>query len=60
MDSTGNLVFSKERLTALIGVHDLVVVQAHNATLICSKDKAQEIKSLVKRLAQSGSYDELL
>ena len=38
-------------LTAVIGLSDLVVVQTADATLVCPKDKAQEIKALLKRLA---------
>ncbi len=60
IDSSDNIVFSHERLTALIGVKDLVVVQAGNATLICSKDKAQDIKAMVQLLAKKGCYDNIL
>jgi mannose-1-phosphate guanylyltransferase len=37
-------------LTALIGVSDLVVVHAGGATLVCPRDRAQEIKRIVERL----------
>ena len=60
LDASGNVIFSKERFTALIGVKDLVVVQAPGATLICPKDRAQEVKELVKRLSESGQQDDLL
>jgi mannose-1-phosphate guanylyltransferase len=51
LESCGNIVYSKERLTALIGIDDLVVVHAEDATLICPKDRAQDIKALVRLLA---------
>lgn len=54
VDAGNNIVFSKDRLTALIGVTDLVVVQAEDATLICPRDRAQEVKKLVERLKQAG------
>jgi len=51
MDSTGNIVVSRDRLTALIGVKDLVVVHTDKVTLICPRDRAQEVKRMVQRLA---------
>ncbi len=54
VDAENNIVFSKGRLTALIGVSDLVVVQAEDATLICPRDRAQDVKKLVERLKQTG------
>lgn len=47
-DSTGNIVFEKTgRTTVLFGVDDLIVVQTGDATLICSKSKAEEIKAIL-------------
>lgn len=60
IDSVGNLVFSRERLTALIGVKDLVVVHAGKATLVCAKDRAQDVKKMVQILAASGKYGHVL
>ena len=60
IDSTGNLVVSRERLTALIGVKGLVVVQAGQATLICAKNRAQDVKKMVQKLAASGKYPQVL
>jgi mannose-1-phosphate guanylyltransferase len=52
LDACGNVVVSEDRLTALIGVRDLVVVQAGNATLICPRDRAEDVKKLVQRIAR--------
>lgn len=60
LDSHGNLVLSRDRLTALIGVSNLVVVQAGKATLICAKHRAQEVKNLVQMLTASGKYPHVL
>ncbi|MDA0991032.1 MAG: sugar phosphate nucleotidyltransferase [Verrucomicrobia bacterium] len=60
IDSTGNVVVSKGRLTALIGVDNLVVVQAANATLICPKDRAQDVKRMVTLLGDTKRYDQVL
>lgn len=60
LDSAGNIIYSKDRLTAVIGAEDLVVVQAEGVTLVCTKEKAQDIKKMVSKLLQKGSYSELL
>jgi mannose-1-phosphate guanylyltransferase len=60
LDANGNIILSKGRLTAVIGVDDLVVVQAEGVTLVCPKDRAQDIKKMVVALRENGSYDELL
>ncbi len=60
LDSAGNIVISDNRLTAIIGVEDLVVVQARKATLICHKDRAEDVKKLVKLLNEKEDYQQLL
>lgn len=51
LDSSDNLVISsKGRLTALLGVEDLIVVETENATLVCHRSKAQEVKRLVQEI----------
>jgi len=60
IDAEGNVVVSHERLTALIGVRDLVVVQAPGATLVCHKDRAQDVKEMVNRMREAGQYESLL
>jgi len=60
LDAQRNIVFSEGRLTALIGVEDLVVVQTDRVTLVCPKGRAQEIKAMVRQLTDAGSYGEVL
>ncbi len=44
------LVVEDDHLIATIGVENLVVVHSHDATLICHRDRIQEIKDLVQQL----------
>lgn len=47
----GNLVFSEGgHLVTVLGLDDLIVVHTADATLICPKSKAQDIKALIKRV----------
>jgi len=38
------------KLIATLGIEDLIVVDTEDVTLICTKDKAQEVKKLLKEL----------
>ena len=49
-----NYVQSPERLTALVGVEDLIVVDTPDAVLVAHKDHAQDVKHIVSQLKKSG------
>jgi mannose-1-phosphate guanylyltransferase len=61
-DSKDNIVFSrdKSRLVTLLGVQDLIVVETKDATLICHKDKAQQIKDLVRTIGETEALKHLM
>jgi mannose-1-phosphate guanylyltransferase len=42
------------RLVAAMGVRDLVIVDTPDAVLVCPRDRAQEVKSLVDELKELG------
>lgn len=54
--SEGNVVVSQDRLTALIGIRDLIVVQAPGVTLVCPRERAQDVKKLVEQLRAGGRH----
>jgi mannose-1-phosphate guanylyltransferase len=54
-DASGCLAYAEgEEVIALVGVRDLVVVRAGNATLVCPRERAQDVKRIVERLAGDG------
>ncbi len=54
-DSAGCVVFAEEReIIALLGVRDLVVVRAGDATLVCPRERAQDVRRIVERLRTEG------
>ena len=60
-EGSGNIVVNDgKHTTAVIGTEDLIIVQTADATLVCPKDKAQDIKKLVKTLAEDERYRHLL
>lgn len=56
LDTTGTLVLSK-RLVVTIGVEELIIVDTEDALLICRRDKAQDIRTVVKQLQDAGRKD---
>jgi len=50
IDSSENLTFSEDgHCISLLGVKDLIVVQSGDATMICHKDCAQQVKDLARQ-----------
>lgn len=56
-DASGNYVWAPGKLTALIGVNDLVVVETDDALLISPKGRSEEVKAIVDRLKREGRED---
>ena len=54
LDATGCLVYNPGRMTALVGVRDLVVVEAGDALLVCAADQDQRVREIVDILAKAG------
>jgi mannose-1-phosphate guanylyltransferase/mannose-6-phosphate isomerase len=50
LDSRNCLVFAQNRLVATIGLEDVVVVDTVDASLVCHRDRVQDVKNLVERL----------
>jgi mannose-1-phosphate guanylyltransferase len=58
---THNIVVSTDgHLIGVVGCSDLVVVHTPEATLVCPKDRAQEIKALLERLKQDPAKRQFL
>jgi mannose-1-phosphate guanylyltransferase len=54
LDSGNCLVYSPGKLTALVGVHDLIVVETEDALLVCRRDQDQKVKDILERLKKDG------
>jgi len=50
MDTAGCVVHSDARLTALVGLKDLVVVSTSDAVMVVPRSRAQEVRELVTKL----------
>jgi mannose-1-phosphate guanylyltransferase len=49
------LVYGATRLVAVIGARDLLVVDSHDAVLVCRRDRAQDVRRIVDALGR-GRY----
>jgi mannose-1-phosphate guanylyltransferase len=58
-NTEGNYVDSENRFTAVIGVKDLLVINTDDATLVCHRDYAQDVKLVVDHL-KMNKKNELL
>ncbi len=59
-DAANNIVVSdSDHLVALVGVHDMVVVQSGNAVLVVPRRRAQEVRDVVAAL-EKGNLEEYL
>ncbi len=56
IDSSGNVIYS-DKLVALIGVEDLVVVDAGDTLLVGHKSKMQNVKQVVQQLQEMERHD---
>ncbi len=60
-DTTGAILYgSDEDVVVTIGIEDVVVVRDGNVTLIVKKDRTQEIKQMLKKLADDPQLNQLL
>jgi len=59
LDAGGNLLFSDAGTIAVLGVENLVVVRTADAVLVMPKARSQEVRRLVRQLADEGR-EELL
>jgi len=59
IDTTGSLLYSTKRLIATVGLKDMIVVDTDDVILVCPKDRAQDVKELVRKL-KVNNKDEYL
>src|SRR5439155_350505 len=54
IDTKNSFISVPDKLVAVIGVSDLVVVDTEDALLVCPKSRAQEVKRVVEILGRTG------
>lgn len=59
LESTHSIVYADRRVVATIGLEDMVVVDTPDATLVCPKSRAQDVKKVVDILKQQQAPEHL-
>ncbi|HSF68240.1 MAG TPA: mannose-1-phosphate guanylyltransferase/mannose-6-phosphate isomerase [Nitrospiraceae bacterium] len=59
VDSRRSIIYGDRRLVATIGLTDMVVVDTPDATLVCPKSRAQDVKQLVDILKRQQAPEHL-
>jgi len=54
LEAHGNIVEAGERTVVLLGVKDLIVVDAGDAILVCPRDRAQQVGTIPAELQRRG------
>jgi len=60
IESSNSFLYADRRLVATLGLKDTIVVDTPDATLICSKDRAQEVKKIVSELKKRNAEEYLI
>ncbi|MCX6576154.1 MAG: mannose-1-phosphate guanylyltransferase [Candidatus Aminicenantes bacterium] len=54
LDTSNSICFNPGKLTAFIGVKDLIVINTKDALLVCHKDQDQSVRQVLEALAKKG------
>ena len=58
-DTSNSLIYSPQKMVALIGVKDLIVVETEDALLICKRGSSQDVRKIVGRLEKKDMKEYL-
>jgi mannose-1-phosphate guanylyltransferase len=56
-DASGNFVQAGQKLVALLGVKDLIIIDTPDALLVADRKRAQQVGDLVKLLEAKGRHE---
>ncbi|HEU4685020.1 MAG TPA: mannose-1-phosphate guanylyltransferase/mannose-6-phosphate isomerase [Nitrospira sp.] len=59
LDSQRSIIYGDRRVVATIGLNEMVVVDTPDATLVCPKSRAQDVKKVVDILKQQRAPEHL-
>lgn len=59
LESHNSVLYADQRVVATIGLSDMIVVDTADATLVCPKSRAQDVKTIVEMLKKQGAPEHL-
>lgn len=54
VDTNNTIIMGGKRLIATIGISDLVIVDTEDALLVCTKEREQDVREIVRLLTERG------
>ena len=54
VDDKNCLVYARDKLVATIGLEDIIIIDTEDVTLVCHKDKSQDVKKMIEKLKKQG------
>lgn len=60
VDSRRSILYAQDRVVAAIGVSDLIVVDTPDATLVCAKERAQDVRAVVDALEAQHAQEHIV
>jgi mannose-1-phosphate guanylyltransferase len=55
IDSSGCLLYNPGKLTALVGLEDVIIVDTKDALLVCRRDQDQRVKDIIEELKKKNA-----
>lgn len=59
IDTCGTIVADGDKLVALIGIDNLIIINTPDVLLVCRKDRDQDIKKIIEALERNGMTEYL-
>ena len=53
LDTKDSIILADKGMVGAVGLKNLIVISTKDATLVCSKERAQEVKELVHRIGRN-------
>lgn len=60
IDNKNTMIYSENRMIAAIGLDNIAIIDTPDATLICNKDRAQDVKKIVDMLKSDKKMQKYL
>jgi len=54
IDNKNCLIYGGDKLLATVGLEDIIIVDTPDVTLVCNKNKSQDVKKLIDKLKEEG------
>lgn len=54
IDDKNCLIYAQDKLLATVGLENIIIVDTPDVTLVCNKDKSQDVKKMIEKLKELG------